>query len=92
MRAHHVDGHAHVLGVRGHLHQRETHGIRAVTEDDVARVHAVAEALGHLLAVAVLDHGVNEHVGERYVAALEITVKHHHAAHPQGDDLAGGAQ
>ena len=92
MRAHHVDGHAHVLGVRSHLHQRETHRIRAVTEDDVARVHAVAEALGHLLAVAVLDHGVNEHVGERYVAVLEVAVEHHHAADPQRDDLPSRAQ
>jgi hypothetical protein len=46
--------------------------------DDVQRVDAVAERLGHLLPLAVLDHRVDEHVGERQAVAkyrLNITIR-----------------
>ena len=39
--------------------------IGAVGGDDVARVHAVAQGLAHLAALAVLDHGVDEDIAER---------------------------
>jgi hypothetical protein len=96
-----LDRHAHVLRLRGHLAERETHGVRAVGGDDVQGIHAVAQRLGHLAALAVLDHGVDEHVLERGGAGLlqagfrvgeEVAVEHHHAGDPQRDDLAGGGQ
>ena len=88
MGADHVDGHSHVLSVGGHLHEDEAHGIGAVAVDDVAWVDTITEALGHLLAVTVLDHGVNEDVEVRKAAIKEIAVEHHHAADPQGDYVA----
>jgi hypothetical protein len=42
----------------------EAHGVGAVGRDDVERVDAVAEGLGHLAALAVLDDGVDEDVAE----------------------------
>ena len=60
-----LDGHADVLRLGGHAGQGEAHGVGAVAVDDVQRVDAVAQALGHLAALAVLDHRVDVHVAER---------------------------
>ncbi len=92
VRADHVDRHPDVLGVGGHLDQREAHGVGAVAVDDVSRVDAVAEGLGHLLPVTVLDHGVDEDVGERQLAVHEVPVEHDHPADPQRDDLSCGGE
>ena len=90
--AHHVDGHADVLGVGRHLHQRVTHCIGAVAVDDVAWVHAITQALGHLLTMAVLDHRMDEDVVIGHLTVEEVPVEHDHAADPQGDDFARGRQ
>ena len=47
----------------------------------IQRVDAVAEALGHLAALAVLDHRVDVHVAEGDVARA-VLAHHHHAARP----------
>ena len=86
-RINHVHRHANILRVSGHLHQRESHGISAVRLNDVARVNTVTQRLGHLLAEAILHHGMNEHMLERNSPAKEIAIEHHHAAHPQRDDF-----
>ena len=59
--------------------------------DDVARIDAVSKRFRHLLAVAVLDHRVDEDVLERQ-SPEEIAIEHHHARNPQRDDLARRAE
>ena len=88
----HVNGKTGVLGSSGNLRQRETKGICTVGMDDVARVHPVAQTLAHSLAVPVLDHGVDADISEwhRSSAVQEVSVEHHHATDPKGDDVAAG--
>jgi len=73
------------------VREGETHRIRAVGVDDVQRVHAVAEGFTHLLPFAVLNHRVDEHVGERQ-AVTEVDVEHHHARDPERENLARGGE
>ena len=59
--------------------------------DDVEGVDPVTQALGHLAAVPVLHHRVDEDVVEG--GGVEGVLAHHdHAGDPQRYDLAGGAQ
>ncbi len=60
-----LDGQADVLGPGLHVADDVAHGVGAVFLDDVLGVDAVALALAHPLALAVLDVGVDEAVGER---------------------------
>ena len=59
--------------------------------NDVARIYAVAEGLRHLLTVTILNHRVDEHMLEGQ-ALQEVSIEHHHARHPQRDDLARCAE
>ena len=56
--------------------------------DDVERVEAVAEALLHRPALAILDHRMDIDIGKRHLVQV-VEAHHHHAGDPQGDDLAG---
>ncbi len=47
--------------------------------------------LRHPLALAVLDVGVDEAVGERHVPQV-VEPHHQHPGHPEGDDVPGGDQ
>ena len=88
---HLLDRHADVLGLGGHGGEGESQGVGPVGVDDVQRVDPVAQALGHLAALSVLDHGVDEHVAEG--GGVEAVLAHHdHAGDPEGDDLTGGDQ
>ena len=88
----HVNGKTGVLGSSGNLRQRETKGICTVGMNDVTRVHPVAQTLAHSLAVPVLDHGVDADISEwhRSGAVQEVSIEHHHATDPKGDDVAAG--
>ena len=81
--------HPHILRLGGHPGQREAQGIRPVRVDDLQRIDAVAEALLHRPAFAVLDHRMDIHITERHVAHV-VQAHHDHAGDPQRDDLAGG--
>src|SRR5699024_1145508 len=50
---------AHVVAGGGAVHQHEPQGVGAVLGDDLQRVDAVAQALGHLAALAVPDDAVD---------------------------------
>ena len=71
--------------------QAEAQGIGAIEVDDVDGVDAVALRLGHPLALAVEDHGVDVDVLEGHVAHVELA-EDDHAGHPEGDDVAGGGE
>ena len=51
----------------------------------------VAERLGHLAAVSVADHGVEEDVGEGNLAA-ELHTHHDHARDPEEEDVPAGLE
>ena len=86
-----LDGKPDVLGPGLHVADDVAHGVGAVFLDDVFRVDAVALALAHPLALAVLDVGVDEAVGEGDVAE-EVEPHELHPGDPEGDDVAGRDQ
>ncbi len=84
-----LNGYPDVLAAGLHLAQHIAHSVDAVRVDDVERVDAVPSRLAHAHAFAVLDVGVHEHVNEWQVTQC-VQTEHHHAGHPQGDDVASG--
>ena len=77
---------------RGRNHQqRETQGVGAVFLDNVERIDGIAEALGHLAAL-VVAHGTVDVDRVEGDVAHHLQAGHHHARHPEEDDLAGGHQ
>ena len=82
-----VDRHSKVLGFRSRERQGEPESIRPIELDDVHGVDAVALALRHPLALAILDHGMNEDRAERDVSNVELA-EDGHPRDPQRDDVA----
>ena len=59
--------------------------------DQVDRVEHVALGLGHLLAFRIADQAVHIHIPERDLAG-DVLGHHHHARHPEEDDVEAGDQ
>ena len=81
-KCHLLDGHSDILGFGGHTGQGEPHCVGAVAVDGDKGVDAVAQALGHFSAFAILYHRVDIHVFERYIAAQYwpiITIRETHS-------------
>ena len=81
---------AHVLARHRHGSAPCAQRVGTVLLDQLARVDAGAQRLGHPAAVRGLDDAVDRHVGERDLAH-ELEPGHDHPADPEKDDLAGGA-
>ena len=79
-------GEAHVLR-GGHGEQAEAHRVGAVLVDQVERVDARAQRLGHPAPVAGEDRRVDVDVRERHVAG-ELQPEHDHPRDPQEEDVA----
>ena len=74
-----------------HLSQREARRIHSELVEHVDRIDAVHLRLRHALALRVEDCSGNENVGERSFAD-KLHPHHHHARHPEEDDVARGHQ
>ena len=92
LRINHVNLHAHILRVGGQVKQCETQRVGAVTVNDIARIKSVAQTFAHALAETILNDRMNIDILEWNFSAQEITIEHGHAAHPQCDDVARGAE
>jgi len=62
-----------------------------VTFDNRQWVNAVAETLGHLAALTILNHRVNIDITERNITEA-VLPHHHHTRHPQRNNLTGGTE
>ena len=71
--------------------QREAQRVRAVLIDDFQRIHAVAQALGHLAALRVPHQAVNQHGVEGRLAHL-LDAGEDHSGYPEEDDVIAGHQ
>ena len=80
-----------VAALSRHRREREPQRVRAVLGGDVQRVDHVSARLGHLLAVLVAHHGVQEHDAERHLAH-EVQAQHGHAGDPEEEDVESGLQ
>ena len=80
---------AHVVAGGGTIHQHEAQGVGTVLGNDFQRVDAVAQALGHLAALAVADDAVDAHGTEGCLAGVSKTGEDH-AADPEADDIVAG--
>ncbi len=65
--------------------------LQADAVDQVDRVEHVALGLGHLLAFRVADQAVHVDILERNLAG-DVLGHHHHARHPEEDDVEAGHQ
>ena len=81
----------HIVARGGAVHQHEAQCIRAVLGNDLQRVDAVAQALGHLAALAVADDAVDADSVEGSLAGVGQTGEDH-AADPETDDVVAGDQ
>ncbi len=91
VRAFKLNRHPHVLRLGGQPSQTESQSIGPKFVDDVDRIDAIALALGHGLAIAIQDLGVNEDFAEGNLAHI-VQAHQHHAGDPQRDDVAAGDQ
>ena len=71
--------------------QREAQRVRAVLIDDFQRIHAVAQALGHLAALRVAHQAVNQHGVEGRLAHL-LDAGEDHPRYPEEDNVIAGHQ
>ena len=71
--------------------QREAQRVGPILVDDLQRVHAVSEALGHLAALCIAHQAMDEHGIKRAVAHL-FDAGEDHARHPEEDDVIAGHQ
>lgn len=86
-----LDRQTHILRFGGHGGQRETQRIGTVGIDDLDRVHAVALALAHPLALAIEDGGVDSDMVEGNATHV-VDAGHHHPRHPERDDVSAGEE
>ena len=68
-------------------HQRVQ--VRAV--DQVQRIDHVAPRFRHLVAFVIADQAMHVHLPERHIAH-ELKTHHHHAGHPEEQDIEAGHQ
>ena len=59
--------------------------------NNVERVEHIAFGLGHFLALRVTDQAMHIHFMERHFVG-EVQGHHHHARHPEKDDVKAGDQ
>ncbi len=80
---------AHVVARSGAVHQRKAQGVCAVLGNDLQRVDAVAQTLGHLAALTVAHDTVDADSAEGCLAGVFQTGEDH-AGDPEGDDIVTG--
>ena len=84
-------GEAHVVAGGGTQNQGQAQGVGAVLGDDLQRVDAVAQTLGHLAALGIAHQAVDQYGVEGGLAGV-LQAGEDHAAHPEGDDVVAGDQ
>ena len=80
-----------VASLRGESRQGETEGIRAVIVDHQQRIDNIAAALAHLLSLRVAHQRMEINIAEWHLAH-ETQAHHHHARHPEEQDVETGHQ
>ena len=86
---HPLFGQLDVAPLGGESRQGEAERVGAVALDDLQGVDDVAVGLAHLLALVVAHQGVDVDVPEGHVAH-ELQAHHHHARHPEEEDVEAG--
>ena len=79
----------HVVARGGAVHQHKAQGICTVLGNDLQRVDAVAQTLGHLAALTVAHDTVDADSAEGCFAGVGQTGEDH-AADPEADDIVAG--
>src|SRR5215210_8164812 len=74
-----------------HLCERQSGCVYAKLVEHVDRIHSIHLRLRHALALAVEDCSGDENVGKRLLAH-KLCPHHHHARHPEEDDVASRDQ
>ena len=84
-------GEAHIVSGGVTRSQGEAESVRAVVGDDLQRIDAVAQRLGHLTALGVAHQTVDEDGIEGHLTRV-LQGGEDHTGDPEGDDIVAGNQ
>ena len=87
-----VFGQLDVAALRGHCGESKAQRISAVFFGDLQRVHDIAFGFGHFLPLGITDKRMDIHGFERHITIHEMHAHHHHARHPEEDNIEAGDQ
>ena len=90
-RLHFLVGEAHIVSGRVTRGKGEAQSVGSVLLDDLQRIDAVAERLGHLAALGVTHQTVNEH-GVKGLLAHVLKTREDHTGYPEGNNVVAGHQ
>ena len=82
---------AHIVAGRVAGDQRHAQRVRAVIRDDLQRINAVSEGLGHLASLGIPDKAVEKNALKRSLSHLLVT-REDHSDDPEENDVIAGDQ